>query len=423
MKTSINLLHPMNLIQTYTDNQMFVKTGEGWRESSYNIYKSEKSLPDNDLGNNGDYYAKYTRRYNLIKNSENFTAQEWHTNNITYASEDSVVFPYNPSFKAKGFTKRELHQCYKTFSMEEGLPYTFSLFAKANELFNIRLSLCNYEMTYGVNVTANLYEGTIKIATFGNASNIVTYGGRIEPFDADNGVYRISVTAYFRNINIGRLKFNILNNAGNDVFVAPSPEHGLFINGAQLSQSSSAEDYLYTNGKTASAISFDALYRKINNEWLVTNNKLYYFLDNTIDNGVGDVGDLGFNFAMLNLEPFIRFGNAHNTNKFRNPEGFMYYDDSKNAWFIKTRKSLKIIPVGKNSDGQVIERIIYGDCQLMLEGESESNVRHQIAMAITLNQQTYNTYNRYGMNIPKHGFNTGGNTNFWTYNSLRPFNH
>ena len=120
--------------------------------------------------------------------------------------------------------------------------------------------------------------------------------------------------------------------------------------------------------------------------------------------------------SILCLYPFVRFGNTENVSRLDRPLGFMYYDNKEGSWYIKTRKSIRKVKVGKVGNDW-IERTFYSDCKLMLGSQSAD--RKAIAMAITLNQQTYNTYNRYGLKLLRPGFNTGGNTNFWMRNYSR----
>jgi len=94
----------------------------------------------------------------------------------------------------------------------------------------------------------------------------------------------------------------------------------------------------------------------------------------------------------------------------------MYYDNKEGYWYIKTNKSLRRVVVGQRGNEDII-RTFYSDCRLMLEDQTADH--KAIAMAITLNQQTYNTYSRYGIKYHRNGFNTGGNTNYWMRNYSR----
>jgi hypothetical protein len=134
----------------------------------------------------------------------------------------------------------------------------------------------------------------------------------------------------------------------------------------------------------------------------------------TIELGID--GDIAVMDSILCLYPFIRFGNTENVERLDRPLGFMYYDNKEGYWYIKTNKSLRRVVVGQRGNEDII-RTFYSDCRLMLEDPTADH--KAIAMAITLNQQTYNTYSRYGIKYHRNGFNTGGNTNYWMRNYSR----
>ena len=66
MENSINILHPIDTIKSSYDGKLFQKIDEKWVETNNILYKSEYKYPTNDVGNDGDFYAKYYRKYNYI---------------------------------------------------------------------------------------------------------------------------------------------------------------------------------------------------------------------------------------------------------------------------------------------------------------------------------------------------------------------
>ena len=65
-------------------------------------------------------------------------------------------------------------------------------------------------------------------------------------------------------------------------------------------------------------------------------------------------------------------------------------------------------------DPEKLYRYLHSDCRLVPSSE-KFNPKPMIR-AILLNQQTYQTYNRYGIKCMRHGFNPGGSMSFWSRN-------
>ena len=94
MENSINFIHPKALIQTSTDKKLFVKENGDWKEKDSELFKSEYHLPSEE-GKTGDYFAKYYRRYNYIKYSENFEEYPWNINNLTLSTKVIISLIYS----------------------------------------------------------------------------------------------------------------------------------------------------------------------------------------------------------------------------------------------------------------------------------------------------------------------------------------
>ena len=415
MENSINFIHPKALIQTSTDKKLFVKLNGDWKEQDNELFKSEYHLPS-DEGVNGDYFAKYYRRYNYIKYSENFEEYPWYVNNCKLSKEPLFRFPYNVCQKVKGLNVYGEHSLAYEFYCESNTPYTFSIYARKGDLSKIQLTLMDYNETKGIKVKYDLENGVINSSqTFGDQTHISNINYTMTLDDETIDVYRLSVTAVFVGEIALKTKINVLDNSFNEEFSEPQDTYGLYINGAQISKSLYVEPYLYSKGKYASSLSFENLYKKISNQWVIIPNNLYYLTkEPTLELGID--GDIAVMDSILCLYPFIRFGNTENVEKLDRPLGFMYYDNKEGYWYIKTNKSLRRVVVGQRGNEDII-RTFYSDCRLMLEDQTADH--KAIAMAITLNQQTYNTYSRYGIKYHRNGFNTGGNTNYWMRNYSR----
>ena len=93
MENSINFLHPLDTIKSSTDGKLFRKNSNKWEEVDGILYKSEKKLPTSEIGNNGDFYAKYYRKYNYFLYSEDFTQNAWNKNHCNLNKESTIVFP------------------------------------------------------------------------------------------------------------------------------------------------------------------------------------------------------------------------------------------------------------------------------------------------------------------------------------------
>ena len=145
MENSINFIHPKALIQTSTDKKLFVKENGDWKEKDSELFKSEYHLPSEE-GKTGDYFAKYYRRYNYIKYSENFEEYPWNINNLTLSKEPLFRFPYNICQKIKGLQTYGEHSLSYNFYNDLNTPYTFSIYAKLGDLSNIQLSSENINL-------------------------------------------------------------------------------------------------------------------------------------------------------------------------------------------------------------------------------------------------------------------------------------
>lgn len=391
MENSINFLHPLDTIKSSTDGKLFRKNSNKWEEVDGILYKSEKKLPTSEIGNNGDFYAKYYRKYNYFLYSEDFTQNAWNKNHCNLNKESTIVFPYNPATKMTATVENTEHSMEYLFYNELRTPYTFSLYVRKNEIRHIALMLSEQDEKYGYVIKVNLINNTFTQSQFGTTSDIKNASANIEKID-DN-VVRIWVTAQFNTTLILKAAIKLMNENNNYIFSVPNETYGLFINGAQLVESIKPEEYILSNGKYATALMLQQLYNKINNNWSEINNTILY-LNKEPTSTVGNNGDLACMDSIIKLNPLILFGNSENINRWKRPIGTLHYNKNKDKWYVTTKK---------------------GDYSLVFVNPKPNY--SGAALAITLNQQIYQTYERYGRPSHFKGFNTGGNYNFWIRNT------
>ena len=391
MENSINFLHPINTIKSSTDGKLFKKEGGFWSETNNILYKSEKRMPTDDLGNVGDYFVRYLRRYNYFLYSEDFSQNCWNKNHSKVNKEPSLFFPYNNPSKLTATEELSEHGLDYLFYNELRQTYTFSIYAKRNEIKNIALGLSDQYEKYGVNIKTNLITNTATVTQFGATDDIENTSGNVEVLD--NNVVRISVTAKFKSTLILKAGIKLLDENMNHIFQPINETYGLFINSAQLTESSTAEEYIFSNGTYASCLIFHKLFNKTNEGWIETNGKIHYLTDEPT-NDYGNNEDLACLDAIISFEPLIKAGSSETISRWDRPVGTMFYNPHKDKWYVKTKK---------------------GDYSLVFRDPKPNY--YGAAIAMTMNQQVYQTANRYGHVRHMKGFNTGGNRNFWIRNT------
>ena len=439
---AIHIDHTKPLLATTNDSHFYEKREGAWYPIIANLYKSEfNEIPSNDLGEVGDYYAKYFRRYNYIQYSEDFTKKildpitkkevdVWNKSKINLVQEPMLWFPEDANpYKMRASTDNSKHFMYHMFHCTKNAPHTFSIFVKSNDFYRIKISLGNATDEDGISNTVNLLNGTFNIETYGNPNRCQNYSGTCSMYDDSNDVYRISVSGIILDtINI-RVSVKLLDNNGNEVFQPLDDKKGLFINGAQLSKNSTLENYLSSDSKYATSLSFTNLWKKMSPDsshpissyptgyWKEIPNYLHQLSEEpSIE--LGENGDIATIDAILTLKPFVIFGNAKESitvpdktssnsviikDKETNPtikshtitltkgikdRGTLFYSKKNDAWYIRTKK---------------------GNCRLMLKTPAPNY--YDTAMAMTLGQQTYMTYNRGAKFVFRHGRNLAGNMN------------
>lgn len=398
MSNSVFFKHPDSLITTSNEHRLFVKIDDKWVEHpNAMLHKSEiTETPSTDLGKDGDYYAYYVHEYNEIPYSENFSKDIWHKENVTLKNETSFVLPFNnPTivFPSQDNTKHNLSY-YFANTVD---TYTFSVYFIAHSKLKIGLMLSDRNETVYYKVRFNSKSGNVagdlneyKIDTITSTEKPKNLSYTITPIFEN--AFRLSVSAKIENKPTLKATIQILDDELNEEFRPEDTSYGMWINGAQLDKNANEPlKYIYNNGEKTIRTAFSKLYVKENNGWtLLENNKVFYS-KGIPSNKIGEDGDICCHESLLGLDPFVRFGNASDINDIE--EGIVFYDEKKDKWFIKNGK--------KKTD---VYELMY---------KNASTFKHDMAMALTLNQHTYHTYNGQGRYSHRHGLNTGGNVNFW----------
>ena len=391
MENSINFLHPIDTIKSSTDGKLFHKINGNWTETKNILYKSEYKHPTNEIGNDGDFYAKYYRKYNYILYSEDFDNKPWNKVSCKTNKEDSLSFPYNSPSKLTASEELNSHSLDYIFYNKLKQIYTFSVYVLKNEAENIMLSFGEQNDRYGVKAIFNLNTLESSINEYGETNDIENINCGLQSLN--NNVVRVWVTAKFRTTLILKASIKLLNENNEETFLPENDTYGLFINGIQLVESSNPEEYILSNGKYATQLVLDSLYKKENKEWVKTPNNIHY-LDEEPSSTTGINGDIACIDSIIGLNPLIKVGSSETVGRWDRPVGVIFYNPYKDKWFVKSKK---------------------GEYSLVFKSPKPNY--YGAAIAMSLNQQVYQTSNRYGRVRHMKGFNTGGNRNFWIRNT------
>ena len=206
-----------------------------------------------------------------------------------------------------------------------------------------------------------------------------------------SNAFRLSVSAKIIDKPTLKATIQLLDKNLNEEFLTDDISYGMWINGAQLDKNSDKPlPYICNDGEIIPMNTLGQLYKKIDGQWSkLENNKVWYSKGIPSDK-LGENGDICCYESLLGLEPYVRFGKA----KDNKDEGIIFYDPNSGKWFVNTIKN----------DKTEAYELMY---------KNASAFKHDMAMALTLNQHTYHTYNGQGRYSHRHGLNTGGNVNFW----------
>ena len=417
MESSINIFHENDFIKTSSDEKLFVKRESGWEELENVLYKSEKISPDSSFGNHGDYFAKYYRRYNHFKYSEDFTEKTsdkfWTSYSCSFDNSTKYYdFPYGHSKKMKGLTTNKEHyiQCS---TLNNGGDYTFSIYVRPAEITQLVISLYDDRFQNGVGVRISLDdEVEHEILYYGDSTKYIFNNVFITEIDEENKIYRVGISARFLTSTFVYFKFNLCRR-NSIIFKTDVDNYGMYINAAQLTYNVSLDEYIKTQGKTKSALTLTNIYHKVGNEWFEIQSKLYY-VTGFMDNEIGKIGDIATLTPILNIGPYMKLGDGTSVDKFDRPISYMYYNPKDGHYYIKTKKSLSEQIIGYNN-GEPIKKVTYSDCRLMYD-ELKPNY-DALIHAILLNQQSYQHYTRcsdFGRQVShRYGIGTSGCLSFY----------
>lgn len=392
-------MHPDDMIISSNDGKLFHKNDGEWGEIDNTLYKSEKKYPSNE-GVDGDYYAKYLRKYNHFLYSEDFTQNVWNKSGITVSQEPSLTFPKTSPIKLNATSSLSKHSMSYVFTNDLGQFYTFSLYVKPSELNRLQISLSDYLNEYGYKMNVNFYLKTFTTESFGNVSEVefggadlketvITYADR-----STFNYFRIWITVKFNKALRLSANITMLDASGNEIFMPEDTTDGLFINAAQLAQNVIPEDYIISDGTFKTSLYLEHLYRKNNDLWEIIDNDLLYVNGNDISNDLGNDGDVACKSPIIKIDPVLLVGNSVTVNVFKRPVGTIRYSTLHKKWYVQARPQL----------------------EYSLEYSVPKPNYNRAAMAISLNQQTYQTYSRYcypRIDHKKGICNTGGCYNDW----------
>ena len=398
MPNSININHKTNEIMPTYDGKLYLKGASSWIDISDHCLYKGLSEPSSNIGVNGDYYALFSKKINLIKYSNNFNHKFWTNTHLDVIPEESVVFPSKyVSSKLIPTSKNAEHSldvCYMNDITSHNSKYYFSLYALRNEYINIALQITDVSEKYGIRVIYNMYNRTTSMSIIGNNPNFINPNdfGIITCYDS-NGVetdyVRIYLAAQFKNELYLKYKILVVDNNGNTKFSNKSTTDGLFISSAQINKDS-LNDYVFSNGYQGEYFKLEKLYKKnINWDYYSDSNKLWFF-DNIPNNDLGNMGDLAGINSLVKLGPIVRFGTANNVNK--KTLGLLFWNEKESAYYCYGKKGLH---------------------KWMLRNRKP--YKSGPLLAITLSNKTYNQWDYKQCSGTNHrmGYNTGGHSNFY----------
>lgn len=419
MVNSININHSENEIMASSEGVLYLKLNDVWNDiSDKNLYKSEYKYPTSDIGNDGDYFVKYIRKYNLIKYSNEFSNPNyWYSNNLIVSPDLDISFANTNATKLIPSKTNSEHNLTYTITNDissKQSAYTFSLYAEANELNKIALSMVDGKENYGIRCIFNTLTFTKELSyigvTPGNESSFTKFGitsNELSDIDYeiesyDEGYVRIWITCRFKTTKVIKLKINVLNNNGQLVYPNTTETDGIFINGAQLVKGNKPTNFIVTNNYGDYFLDLEKFYCKESGEWVEYDNRVIYFND-LPNNKVGNNGDIACQDALIHISPMVKFGTSLNI-KSPKPEGIIFWNQKIDSYYVKGKKGLY---------------------KLMFKNAKPNN--YGVSMAVSLSNKSYNTWcsnaatphmQPKGLDFRK-GFNTGGSVNFWNRNKAR----
>lgn len=396
MVNAININHNTKEIMPTYDGILYEKMDNGWEESQNVLYKSLYT-PDNSIGKNGDYYCEYIEKYNLLRYSNDFdNTLVWDNNNIILSKDNFVTFPLNyPSTKLIPNTILSEHSLEYNFDNDmENEPYSFSIYAIPNELTTLGIRFSDNDERFGVDVKYNLNTLKSSFNIFGDENEFELNDYGIIEYESEDYL-RLYINVNFKFARYLKIKIYLFNENGKTEFINTTPTDGLFINCAQLTKNT-IESFNYSASSATSYFVLDKFYKKENDVWVIKDNVVHYFDENT-DDKIGNTGDIAIIESIINLEPIVKFGDATNING--NSDGLIYWSEKHNTYYVNGKK---------------------GQYKIMFTTRKPH--RSGFLKATSLSNKTYQGYTGKSLSKTDYriGYNTGSHYNFWAENRLLP---
>lgn len=327
MKKSVNFNHSDNSILSSFDDYFFIKTSNGWKEvNDIQVFKGTsdpREITIEDVKHN-DYYIQYEMIGNYLNYSEDFTTEDWDSENLIFSKDSFISFPYSNATKlipTMNYSKHSLSHSWENTSKDY---WCFSIYIMPNEIRNFELLISDSEERYGLKAVFSIvlnnrkkYEYKPKyLGTFGNVPDDELVWNPSDCCDSESmgdGSYRIYLSAKFKTTPRLTAKLRLLKNVdGNitDTFSNDNDTAGLFINSAMLSKGRIPINYVMTNGDSFLYMNFSKLFKANNlKTWYELNpyNTVWYGKD-IPSNILGNVDDIYFINPIIELGKFPRFG-------------------------------------------------------------------------------------------------------------------
>jgi hypothetical protein len=326
MQKSINFFHDEDKILTSYDNIFYVKKDNEWEEvENKSIFKGEGE-PSNNEGDEGDYYIKYDKIYNLLNSSEIFNKYGWTANNVSFMNINNTYNEYIPYAKCKKIcpnSNNTTHDIsYNVLANDSGKYWCFSIYVSPQEFNYFQISFSNYSETFAIKskfsrVLMNrryVLSKELEITGDPVANDFENDDISYDIIDVGNNFYRIFLSCKFNITTDLKFKFSILKNDNGiikDKYANTSANTGLFINAAQLTNTKEPMEYVVTSNYSFSYYNFDSLYKKENNWVKLPEYNMVHYGDDEPSNSLGMNGDIYFYNSIIKLGEVVRFGENH----------------------------------------------------------------------------------------------------------------
>lgn len=429
------------------------------------------------LHNTFTNHIKYSEYFNMERkcglNPSKDQKFYWNKNNVFLSESNKTFFSILNNYIGLLDSQNELnssgnveHSMSQIFTNKPGKTYVFSCFIKANDLYaqNISLSISSDDFKVGVYSKFSLnnmktpsivllndnYAETSHMNTF-----IDNTSANFEKIIIDDDTYyRLYISACFNFNSQCRCKINILNDNNDFLFPVTSltKKYGIYASGFQLEINDDKDKpspYVPTFSEVVVTHPISSIYQVYKSNFVEKNaSKICYFdsVNEIYDEETGQItlesykptyydisyGDIGIVSSILSFSNTDIEKNKKIVQR-RNENSYPYDDISKNK--VIEMCSDSALKLGSLEDSKEYNKfpiftIFYDkkskeykfitDTGLKtLNYNSTKKTYHGITNALIHNQGYFETWHDKGKCVYKHGFNTGGNYNFWKLNKLK----